>query len=261
MTSNINIMKIKILIAPFLLFLSVVLAIWWINPAYKELKIKKATLTEATNRLADIRTKNAKAETLKEVWNKSATERDIITEYVPEQKQEEEVIDSLNTLTVQAGLGLYNLAVSGEESVAPVAPPVNVNVAGVGDGTAQIVAEPTVSNFEVTLGASGDYGKIKALLNKLVTLKRFNNISSLKISKSSKQDATAEESANGSLQLDLVVSFSYLKKDGETVSINDTVFVGGDFDLKVAEAISKKLTTEVNTVNIGLVGRENPFVK
>lgn len=242
-------MKIKLLFMPILLVLIVALAIWWIYPGYQEMKIKEGELASAIEKLAVIKEKNAKAEKLLGIWNNSMEQRSIIEKYIPGQKQEEDAIGSLNALASETGLALYNLSVSTAEKK---------NTASVRENAAELEINavdltPTAENFTVALGVAGDYGKIKTLLGKIGSLKRFNSVASLKIGSSSKQA--------GVLQADAVLNFNYTKRTSSAINPNNKIFLTGVFDIGVADEITQKLSTDIRTTVVGSSGRENPFVK
>ena len=242
-------MKIKLLIMPILLVLIAVLVIWWIYPGYQDMKIKESELASANAKLAIIKEKNIKAEKLLDTWNNSIEQRSIIEKYIPEQKQEEDVIGSLNSLVSETGLALYDLSVSATEKK---------NASSVRENTAEteidaVDSAPTAESFNVALGAAGDYGKIKTLLGKIGSLKRFNSISSLKISSASEQ--------TGALQSDIALNFSYIKRTNSAINPNNKIFLTGVFDIGIADEITQKLLTDIKATIIGSSGRENPFVK
>lgn len=227
------------------------MAIFWIYPAYQDMQLKRADLKSAVDKLVDIQNKNAKAEKLHEAWNTNLEQRSVITQYIPEQKQEEDVINNLNALVSASGASIYNLSVSA----------VGKNKTAVAEDEANKSAlVPTAKSFEVTLGAAGDYKKIKTLLGKINSFPRFNGISSLKIAKTVEKDKS-NEGANGNLQADIVLSFNYMEKNNSTIKANDKIFLSENFDMSIADVIKKKLETAFNAISIGSAGRENPFVK
>lgn len=234
---------------PFLLVLIAVAAIWWVYPSYKEMKTKEAGLANATARLADIKEKNAKAEKLLNIWNNSAEQKNIIEKYVPEQKQEEDVIGSLNALVSETGLALYDLSISAAEKKNMVS--VQEDTAGMEIDAVDLT--PTAENFTVVLGVAGDYGKIKTLLGKIGALKRFNSVSLLNINSSGEQA--------GTLQAKIALDFNYMRKSLSAIQPDNKIFLTGVFDIAIADEIMKKLSTDVKATVIGSAGRENPFVQ
>lgn len=242
-------MKIKLLIMPILLVLIMALAIWWIYPGYQEMKSKEANLASATARLAVIKEKNAKAEKLLNIWSNSAEQRNIIEKYIPGQKQEEDVIGSLNSLVSETGLALYDLSVSATEK--KTAPSAGENMIEAEADAVNLT--PTAENFNVALGVAGDYGKIKTLLGKISALKRFNSVSSLKISSSSGQA--------GALQADITLNFNYIRRTNSAINPDNKIFLTGVFDIGIADEITRKLSTDIKSTVVGSSGRENPFVR
>lgn len=219
------------------------------------MKMKEEELASANVKLADIKSKNAKAEKLLDIWSNSVEQRNIIEKYIPEQKQEEDIISSLTSLVSDNKVALTVLSISsseekdmpsiGENSV------INEKVNNI-DVADQL---PKTGSVNVVLGVVGDYGKIKTLLSKIESLKRFNNISSLKIAK-------ASDEGNGTiLQADMSLNFDYIPKTKSAINPNNKIFLTGVFDMGIAEEIMQKLSTDIKTTVVGSAGRENPFVK
>lgn len=255
-------MKLKIFLAPVLLILIVAGSIWVLHPAYVEMQAKKAALAAETEKLNDIKTKNAKAEAAYGVWNSNPEKRNIIMTYIPAQQQEEEVIDNLNSLAAGSGLAVYDLSVTIPEKAKAAA---TAAVDEAGNQTEEVSAAPVADNFSATVGVSGDYGKIKTFLGKVNVLGRFNSISSLEISKANAPTGpdgkAVDNSGSGNLKADITLNFNWLNANNLTVTVNNKAFASDNFDMTVADAIRSQMTTGMQALNVGLAGRENPFVK
>lgn len=269
-------MKLKILAAPILIVLIVIMAIWVISPAYRDFRAKKAELGKAQTKLTAIQEKNNRAAQLGQSLATKTDQKRALLRYIPEQQKEEDVIANLNALAGAAGLSVYNISIGSlekKESTAADAnaqsngnfllPPV-IDTTDLGD-MAVAPAKPETRNFKVTLGVAGSYGKIKDLLGKIAALQRFNSIASLKITKAQAQSgaegAEADNGISDNLQADISLNFNFIDKSDAIVNLNNEIFAGVNFDMTVVDNIKSQMTTVVNSLTAGDSGVQNPFVK
>ena len=247
-------MKLKVLLAPVLIVLIVVMAIWYVYPAFQDLMSKKESLNSEQNKLSDIQEKNNTAAALLQTLNGETDRRNTLTSYIPEQRKEEEMISALNALSGAEGLSVYKIAVL--DTAVATAP----NAAGADNAAGTAPAKPMVNNFIINLGVAGNYGKIKDLLIKIASLPRFNSIATLKITKV--LDPTgADNSGSDNLQADISLNFNYMSKGDAVVNFDNAIFSSGKFDLAVVDDIKSKMSTVVNGLTVDAHGVPNPFVK
>lgn len=242
-------MKLKILIAPLLIILIIVMAIWVVAPAYRGLMAQKEELAAAKQKLADIQEKNAQAAKLKQELAGNTGQAEMLLKYIPGDAQEEIIIENLNSLAQGEGLAIFNLSVADnalKNSASAVSSVVNVSQ------EEEAPAVLSADSISVSVGFAGPYEKIRSFLGKLASLKRGNNITSLKI-------AAAAETA-GSLQANMVLKFSYFAGGNSAISANSSIFSKGSFDTAVIEQIKSKLNAEIVPVSIGETGKTNPFL-
>lgn len=242
-------MKLKLLIAPLLVLLIIITAIWAVAPAYRGLVAQKEELAAAKLKLAGIQEENAQAAKLRQDLAGNTEHKDLLLKYIPQTAQEETVIENLNALALGEGLAIFNLSMA-DNSRKNSVPAVSATVNNSQGETAPAVL--SADSISVSVGFAGPYEKIKSFIGKLAALKRGNNITSLKI-------AAAAETA-GSLQGDMVLKFSYFAGSNSAISANSSVFSKGSFDTAVIEQIKSRLNTEVVPVNIGETGKANPFL-
>ena len=240
-------MKLKLLIAPLLVILIIVMAIWVVVPAYQKLQAQKEELAAAGLKLADIQTKNAMAAKLKQALADNPAQKDILLGYLPQKAQEEIIIENLSSLAQGEGLAVANLSMldnsqKNNPSAAPVTDPVSGEI---------IPPALAVNSISATVGIAGPYEKIRSFLGKLAAFKRDNNVVSLKI-----VPATA---GAGNLQADMVLNLAYFAGGSATVNPNSSIFSNGSFDTTVVDQIKNKLNTDIVPVNIGNTGKANPF--
>lgn len=242
-------MKLKLLIAPLLVLLIIIMAIWVVAPAYQKLQIQKEELAAARLKLADVQEKNAQAAKLKQLLADNAAQKEMLLKYLPEKAQEEVIMGNLNALMLGEGVAISNLSIMDDSrknsaSAAPVAAE-----AGGGEIAPAALA---VNSIGAGVGIAGPYEKIKSFLGKLAALRRGNDVISLKINNAA--------AAAGNLQADMVLKFYYFAGGDSAAGANSNVFSKGDFDMAAVEQIKSRLNTEVIPVNIGETGKANPFL-
>jgi len=242
-------MKLKLLIAPLLVLLIIVMAIWVVVPAYQELQTKKGELADAQTKLADIQGKNALAAKLKQALADNPAQKEILLGYLPEKAQEEVIIENLSSLAQGEGLTVADLSLSdNSQKNNPSAAPVVVD-ASLGEVAPPVLA---VNLTSTTIGFAGPYEKIKSFLGKLAAFKRDNNVISLKIAPAA--------TAAGNLQADMSLNLAYFAGGSSAINPNSSIFSNGSFDTTVTDQIKNKLNTEIVPVNIGNTGKANPFL-
>lgn len=227
----------------------VYLLIWVAVPAYFDaggIEITKVSLQSAETKLVDIDTKIANARSLVEGLNRDFDQQNVLFQYLPEKKQDEQIIASIDAMASREGVFASSFGVEDEKIVAAV----NTDVASDGATVTEPI-ENSVKNFNVSLIVTGDYEKIKKFIVDLAGFKRFNEMVSLNIEKSS--------DANGSLKAAMVLKFNYLVKLDTISNFDDSVFAKGNFDMGLAEDIKSKANFDISKIEAGSLGRTNPF--
>jgi len=261
-------MSLKIIIVPLLVLTIIVFSIWLLVPAYQEMKNSIAKLDEAEANIENIEQKTQIAERLSQELSQDIETQDIIAGYIPFEKKEEDIFNNLNDIAYTQGMAVYNISLGKESSVpsAPSVPAAMDPFSGLPMPAAETI--PVIRNVQASLGAVGDYDKIKGFLRKLANLKRYNNIASIKILKNKASTTGGEQAGassldNGILKMEVLASFNYLEKVKNAIDIDNKIFVTGQFDLSAADSIKKNKDTIVPDINIGAgaqTGKANPFI-
>ncbi len=269
-------MKIKMLIAPLLIVFAIWMSIWVLVPGYYDLQGKRQELREAQGKLLDVQEKNKRVAGLMEDLNKRTDEQNILFRYLPSERKEEEIIDNLNYLASHEGLSVIEISMVKKEGATAVqasAPEINApfvsggNNAGstsppsggsgsAADQAARVVATPV--NLDTNFVVMGTYDKIKIFAQKLASLKRFNMIQSMDISR----DELEEESEKPSdiLKAEMKLSFNYLSRMKASSNINNAIFYKEKFDISAVESIKNKMNTDMVDLKVDLKSRSNPFM-
>lgn len=162
-------MKLKILVAPSLLAIAVILVVWLVTPRYFDDKLKRDDLKRETANLEMAKSKVAKANALMVDLGANADKQAVVFSFLPEEQQEEEIINDLNNIASAESVSIKNLSLVKSLETTPV----------VTESPEGIAENPKLTkDFNVDFTVIGAYDKIKNVVDKLYKLKRFNKISS-----------------------------------------------------------------------------------
>jgi Tfp pilus assembly protein PilO len=258
-------MKLKILVVPFAVIIMIVLSIWYIKPEFDTWQAKRATLKSKKVLLNNMIEKNKKMAVWREVVEKNSENKDVVLNYIPTDVNEEDIIDNLNSIAVKNGISLGDFVISSPVATVSAAPVADPAVAV----DATVAADEAITNsklanldINVSFSAYGEYDKIKSFLATANSLRRFNEVGSLKISSGEAPAAEGGDvtSSQGLLKVEIALLFNYAKKENVAMSVNDAIF-SGDLDMSVADSIKNSKNTNVDKLTVGQNGKSNPFVK
>jgi Tfp pilus assembly protein PilO len=108
-------MKLKLLLMPSIIALSIILLIWLVYPAYSNdtdgLKERYNQLGLEKEKLSDIENKSLNIAKLSSDLSALSEDREFIEKFLPENIKEEEIIDNLNFLANSSGLSVLDISV------------------------------------------------------------------------------------------------------------------------------------------------------
>ena len=268
-------MKIKLLLAPSLLVIAAAMFIWMVYPAYtngidgvkenhKKLKEKKLLAAKLNQRYENVMK-------LASELDADTSEKNTIFSYIPNEKEDEKIIDSLNSTALKNELTVLNISLADiREEIVPAEEIVDPSALGgeiLPDGTVA-VAEVDVDTplpfkvvnprkLAVKFSVLGKYDKEIALLDSLYKMKRFNKVSALEIKTTKKEDQSLSDDLVMNIELEFVyLADKYNVADGD---INTDLFFNGVFNRDVLASINKNKSIDMNSVLPGEAGKNNPF--
>lgn len=261
-------MKLKVLLAPFLIILDIVLAIWYIYPAitdsvggtgvYQKLK----TGSEKQALLEDIAQKRTNVSGLSSYISANPSYGDALLKYLPEAKGEDEIVSGLNAIVSSSGSVAYGISIDEKASDSGADEQLAVSDDGslvdVAAGLpASVPSVPKPKLMSVELAFAGDYENMKSILASLYRLKRFEGITEMSVSPMKDEG----ETLNGMLQTKMTMDFAYYPKSKgmKDSDIDAAVFSSPSFDVSSLDDLMKTRTGEVVKASIDQVGRTNPF--
>lgn len=293
-------MKIKILLMPVSVIIALVLIIWHIYPAWfgaeaNSIKTMRTELKNKETSVMDIKNRKSNIKKLTDALSSSTEKKDLINRYYPTYRNEEDIINNINTVAFTEGVFLSDMAVEykdikveDDSNVLMALPkqenkPLVISTIMSVDGSG-LVVDPLVAAeapvelemnmstrvkyVEVGLGASGNYDQLKKFMTSLNTLGLLNNIQSFKVYKDTEEGADSAEDkkvddAGNILKVDLLINFGYLKAKNEPVLslLNNDLFINGEFAFKPMEEKRDIISGNYTMSEIGETGMVNPFLE
>jgi predicted DNA binding CopG/RHH family protein len=245
-------MKVKILLVPLFLVISIILVIWLVYPAYIDLKLKNKELSEVKNKVSDMDLKLQKTIKLMSTLNENTEEQRIIYDFLPDSQKEEDVIDSLNNIASSEGVSIAALSVERPKVSLKSIQTTEENSLG----NKGFTPSAKIKNFEVSFKILGNYEKIKNVIKKINQAKRFNEINYFAIAKNNGQEASSEL-----LSLNLIMNFNYLEKIKSVSLVDNKIFSSGKFNTAtLLEDLAKYRAGYVSRLTVGETGKSNPFL-
>jgi hypothetical protein len=254
-------MKIKLMAAPSIVVMIIVLLIWYVYPALTDpiaksgVIEKSAELKKDNENLEMIRGRSEKIHKLAADLNSSdmAQKKELLMDFLPYSIEEYKIIDNLNYLILKDEL--RGLAISVAQPMdSPALQSSAVSLSG--EAGTQAVPEFKATSLTVSLSVQGSYEKIKSIFQKIYGLKRFNRVLAFKI-----EPANQGTAGTGDLIVTSSLEFFFLKESGSFSSVDDSNLVKNDFDRATLDRIAKsKETPLLPEIQLDLKGKPNPFI-
>lgn len=248
-------MRLKILMMPFAILISLVIVIGYVKPEIEMFQEKKV-LFETKETQA--RGMTALLESIKNLTTsleaQSETEY-FVAGYLPKDIDQERVVDMFNYLASQSGVLVSNMAIK-ETAVGTVGDTPDIGVPS--DPSLPVVtsSKPKIKAYIGSVEVKGDYAGIKVFLDRVNHMNRFHKILTFSIAKS---PSTSEEEIPGILMARLESRFEYFPMQKHESALGLPVFskkeVGGsDWSL-----LQNWVKSTVPPLVGSDTGRPNPF--
>ncbi|TAK95041.1 hypothetical protein EPO05_05295 [Patescibacteria group bacterium] len=269
-------MRIKILLFPVVLIVSLWLAIGYIWPDIQKIGEKRKVVGEQEALLADVTAKNNRILALKA----SLGSRDEQSQYrkdearyaemfLPPTKQEEDIINSLNSYA--SGLVVVNIALNEIKpttgAAAAVAQPTlgsaSAQVAVTTDKQGKSIQSPTYVEpkplvVEAKITAVGKYEDMKQFLNKVYHMEMLNEVPTVTVG------YPDQGSDPNSLKMEGAFRFEYLPMvslpTGTVKNYNDAIFKKDSFDFASIAKVREFARQALMPLGVINKNRPNPFV-
>jgi len=291
-------MKLKILLMPFSVVLSLVLIIGYIYPSWfgedaNSIKNIKNEIEKKNEELLIVRAKKGNMTKLTQSLQNNADLESLINKYYPTYRNDEDVVNNINNVAFSEGVFLVNMGIEYKKVEASDDPvrvmaiplkmsnvennlitPENVSVDGMGgeillaDENGILLtdlAKARIKFIEANLEINGNYDQIKRFLVSLNKVGLLNNIKSFEILKNEKQE-TADDEENVSvdfLTAKTVIGFGYLISANRPINdlLSSDLFDKGEFNFYDVDSKRGILIGNYKKSEVGEVGISNPFLK
>ncbi len=275
-------MKLKLLIVPFFVIMSLVIGIGMIKPDYDSWVVKKKELAQKRAEVDRLEGLRANIDSLTSNLDQNKDLESFMLRFYPLTLDQERVIDAFNFIATQSGLTISTMDIKElvnekqEDALVPgggiLAPMGESAIAEDGaDGTrpptiegamptiAYVPAEP--NSFTAQVKVKGSYENIKSFFARLYKLDRMHELRNITVSEAKKEtNAEGEEVApSGILEASFEAKFSYMMDKDNTTAMGAPVFGKSSFDIEKATASREWASTAVAELNVDNAGRANPF--
>jgi len=244
------------------------LVIFLIWPDAQLIAIKKQELKASQDIVSGIKEKNVNITNLIASLNDSQNlnQKDFVFNYIPLEKREETIFNSLSRIAVSEGvaLGGVSLDIQKEEvpvAVAPEVPQSSQGVifgAGVGADGVVIPASvlPGERKIKTTALILGKYENVKKFIEKVYVLDMLKSVSGVTLTsvKDDKGNPTENVSAN------VVANFSFIAEAKINNDYSSPIFGKKSFNFAIVDQIKTLLSQKAEAVTVEGSGRSNPFL-
>lgn len=252
-------MRKKFVINFITLLVILIFGIALIRPEVSQVLANRKDLSALREKLAGLNQKAQKIEQLNQELSQNPKNQETVLKYIPVSRSEDSLINYLDGVSYAEGIGIKNVVLSEKSSNDSTIPVVSEDNQGYPEGTLPLALSPQPVFLTTKLDFFSSYEKVIVLLEKINGLKRFNETTYLKITKTYPEDKKEDASLNF-LQVELGLDFNYLKKIASQSEVGDDIFKKEGFDNEVLKKIEEKAVNDAVGPENKSDGRNNPFI-
>lgn len=273
-------MRLKILIVPFSIIMTLIVAIGYAQPDYALLQTKRAELANKQAQAASLGQVAGNVARLKASLDAQGDAERLITAYYPDHLDQEGVIDKLNFIASQSGVLVSDISVQAptkdDTAVATTAAetaglfdPTAAGATANGDGTytaadgtilggdgAPATFKPAARTFSASVKAEGSYENLRAFFDRLSHMDRLHGVSALSLG--TKDSGQSSGSGAGGLTGSYTADFSFVPNVKVTAALNLPIFQKSRIALPVADRI-RSYEAALPAIGTPQTGKPNPF--
>jgi tetratricopeptide (TPR) repeat protein len=247
-------MRLKILIFPVAIILSIVLFINLVWPEYETMSTNQEDLERAEKRYEHAIEKQQNINALTQDLSANAQYEKVVYQYLPYLSEEENIINLLNVIVNNADVEVNGMSVTPHKA--------NKTNSGASGGAASAVgvlsedallkqSKLDMQSLQVMISALGDYGKMVRFLDGAYKIDRQNLVFSLDITKPQEEDQNL-------LQLELALNYGYAPKASISEGETSNIFTQSSFDFSVVQQHLEDVMQHAEITG-SAQGRPNPF--
>jgi len=247
---------IKILIVPFFLLLSLVLAVFYIKPTLDDILAKKTEISAEEKKLAVVDAVSANIVQFNQMIDQEKSGEDFLFQYLPLTMNQEQLIDAFGFLASTKGLYVSDMKIN------PVAKGTDVEeevlVPSVSAEGIPIVPKTVYTPKEISFTGtvSGSYENIKTFFSLINHINRYQKMNSFSLEK--KKNVPGKEASTEDLEGIFSVTYGFMPHKSLSSPLEEELFTEGKFSLSEMNTL-KKLITEVPAIQNVSSGKPNPF--
>ncbi|EKE21745.1 MAG: hypothetical protein ACD_7C00142G0008 [uncultured bacterium] len=286
-------MKLKILLVPVSVAMSLVLIIGYIYPSWfgedaGSIKNIRNEIKKENDELLTVKTKKQNIEKLSQSLSENSDLEALINKYYPAYRNDEDVVSNINNIAFSEGVFLEEMQieykkVESEDPIRLLALPLRMDkpietsavasengavvVPGLDESGASLedLARAKIKFIEATLQIDGNYEQIKRFATSLNKVGLLNNIQTFEIYKKKDSASTDEDkqAPADSLTADIVVGFGYYVFSDKQISslLKEDLFNADKFNFYDVDNYRNILTGNYKQSEMGEIGVQNPFLK
>jgi Tfp pilus assembly protein PilO len=272
-------MRLKVLILPLSLVITVIAAIFFIKPAYSEMMTSKDTLTSKQKELESLKTQTQKLQALKTKWAAMADEKSLVAAAFPETQDADSYISEITSKASRSGVLLTDIELDKPESGGLTQSPDYICSADSGESsaasaeTATAVAPVNVSSpqntpaasgaclnsITITLAAKGSWEQMLDFFKYLEDMNRISNIESLTLSTET-QVQSQNQPASVILSVDISANaFFKQKSQSGNAALATNLSNQGSFNQNSLEKLKETIYAPYDAPAMSPSGERNIF--
>lgn len=255
-------MRLKILVIPFSILISLILVIGYIKPDITEIQEKKVVLEGKIAQTNNVSTLISHVESLSTDLASRSDDQQFVEAYLPQEMDQERVIDMFNFLAGQSGVLVSIMSMKEIQPKVVVEETIQV-VAGtpmITDGSSVPVPQvkPKVKAYSALVEVRGEYTNIRDFFNRLAHMNRFGKMENFSMVTN---DDTLEAEAVGPTLIKGVfqAEFNYFPMQKVGTALNIPVVNKGAFSDDELSTLRSWVESIVSPLENPTTGRPNPF--
>lgn len=248
-------MRLKILVMPFSILLSLVLVIGFVRPDITVLQDKRVVLDTKTSQSQGMTALLSNIETLTSALEDQPESENLLKKYVPQALDQERVVDMFNYLASQSGVFVSSMDMK-EAVVKSSKEEQNMAAAAEGVTPPAPSLKPKVKTYIATVEVKGGYEGVRDFLNRVSHMDRYHKVLNFSIEA---PVGDSEVATPGVLTGRVQSQFDYFASQNLDSAMSAPVFFKGEFDTNQLMSLLKWISYSVPPLMQPEAGRPNPF--
>lgn len=257
-------MRLKVLFAPAAIALAIVLLIWFVWPAFEDLNNVNQDLKSKQESLNNLMSIKDNVQALKKNLDQNLDKENFVLSYLPVQRDEENIVNSINFLAASDQLNLTNVNIEKEQIA--TGSTVDASQTTPDDtGNASGTADKNIQYMQAKIDISGNYDSIVRFVNSINKMEFLDKVDSMEISAPTNNQPQQpaqqqpQQPPAQSLTGSLTVDFGYLAPISAGNNFSSPVFSRSSFDFSKVDAVTSAISEKAPALDEGAKGMTNPF--